>query len=86
VDGEEAIVDLKCQSAIKKTLVKSQLNAYRHLRIKNGKPEAVKLYCLQLMNDGKYRLYPVACDYTEFHACLTLHQASKKKHERGAIN
>jgi hypothetical protein len=86
VDGEEAIVDMKAQSAIKKTLVKAQLNAYRGLRIKNGKPTPVKLYCLQLMNDGKYRLYPVAVDDTEWSSCLALHRALKTKHERGKIN
>jgi hypothetical protein len=86
VDGEESIVDLKAQSAIKKTLVKAQLNAYRHLRIINGRPEPKKLYCLQLMNTGKYRLYPVAIDDTEFKACLALHKATKRKHERGRID
>lgn len=86
VDGVEAIVDVKAQSAIKKTLVKAQLSGYRHLRIKNGKPEPKALYCLQLMNTGKYRLYPVAIDDTEWQACLTLHNASKKKHSRGNID
>lgn len=85
VDDEEAIVDIKAQAAVKKTLVKAQLNGYRDLRIKNGKPEPKKLYCLQLMNDGKYRLYPVAIDGTEWNACLALHSALKKKQPRGAI-
>lgn len=85
VDGEDAIIDLKAQSAIKKTLVKAQLNGYRHLRIANGKPEPKKLYCLQLMNTGKYRLYPVLIDDSEFMACCLLNAAQKKKHERGAI-
>jgi hypothetical protein len=86
VDGEEAIIDMKAQSAIKKTLVKAQLNAYRDLRIKNGKPEPKRLYCLQLMNDGKYRLYPVAIDSTEWTCCLALHKALKAKHKRGSID
>lgn len=86
VDGEEAIVDMKAQAAIHKVLVKAQLNGYRHLRIKNGKPEPKKLYCLQLMGDGKYRLYPVAIDPTEWNACLALHNALKTKQPRGAIN
>lgn len=86
VDGEESIIDLKAQSAIKKTLVKSQLNAYRHLRIVNEKPVPVRLYCLQLLADGKYRLYPAAIDDSEWQACLTLHKALKTKHERGKIN
>ena len=86
VDGEESIIDLKAQSAIKKTLVKAQLHGYRHLRIVNGKPEPKRLYCLQLMNTGKYRLYPVAVDDAEWRACYALHKALKLKHERGAIN
>ena len=86
VDGEEAIVDMKAQAVIHKTLVKAQLNGYRDLRIKNGKPEAKKLYCLQLMGDGKYRLYPVKIDGTEFDACYALHSALQKKHSRGAID
>jgi hypothetical protein len=85
VDGEESIVDMKAQGAIKKTLVKAQLNAYKHLRECNGKPSVTHLYCLQLMNDGKYRLYPVAIDSTEWNACLALHTALKKKHGRGII-
>lgn len=86
VDGEEAVVDLKAQAAIHKVLVKAQLNAYRHLRICNKKPTPTRLYCLQLMADGKYRLYPAAVDETEFHACLSLHNALKAKHPRGAIS
>lgn len=85
VDGEESIVDIKAQSAVKKTLVKAQLNGYKELREKNHKPQAKALYCLQLMNNGKYRLYPVAIDPTEWNACKALHFALKKKHTRGAI-
>jgi hypothetical protein len=86
VDDEESIVDMKAQSAIKKILVKAQLNGYRDLRIKNSKPAAKRLYCLQLMNDGNYRLYPVAIDPTEWEACKALHFALKKKQPRGAID
>ena len=86
VDGEESIIDMKAQTAIKKTLVKAQLNAYKRLREVNGKPPVKRLYCLQLMNDGKYRLYPVAIDDTEFAACLKLHTALKFKHSRGKID
>lgn len=85
VDGEESIIDLKAQSAVKKTLVKAQLNGYKELREKNNKPQVKRLYCLQLMNDGKYRLYPVAIDPTEWNACKAIHFAMKKKHMRGAI-
>ena len=86
VDDEEAIVDMKAQASVHKSLVKAQLNAYRSLRIINGKPPADKLYCLQLKPDGKYRLYPVAVDDSEFEACYTLHAALKRKQPRGAIS
>lgn len=86
VDGEETIVDMKSVCVVHKVLVKAQLNGYRELRIKNGKPEPKKLLCLQLMNDENYRLYPVAIDNTEFVSCLALHNALKSKQPRGAIN
>ena len=86
VDGEESIVDTKAMQAVHKPLVKAQLNGYRDLRIVNKKPEPKRLYCLQLMNTGKYRLYPVAIDATEWNACLALHMAIKKKHGRGVID
>lgn len=85
VDDDEAIVDMKAQSSVHKSLVKAQLNGYRDLRIINGKPPADKLYCLQLKPDGKYRLYPVAVDDAEWSACYALHRALKTKQPRGAI-
>jgi hypothetical protein len=85
VDDEEAIVDIKAQASVHKSLVKAQLNGYRGLRIVNGKVPAKKLYCLQLKPDGKYRLYPVAVDDAEWSACYALHRALKTKQPRGAI-
>jgi hypothetical protein len=85
VDGEIWIVDIKTVSAVKKTLVKAQLNGYKRLVEQNGLGWVKRLYCLQLMNDGKYRDYPVAVDDTEFMACLTLHKAVGKNHKRGTI-
>jgi hypothetical protein len=85
VDGEEAIINMKAQSVIKKVLVKAQLNAYKALRAVNGKTPPTRLYCLQLMPDEKYRLYPVAIDDTEWQACLALHKALKTKQQRGEI-
>lgn len=87
VDDVPAIVDIKCQGSIKKPLVKAQLNGYKIAR--NAPPET-KLYCLQLYVDdkgnGKYRLYPVATDTTEFLACLSLHKSLEAKHPRGEIS
>lgn len=84
VDGELAVVDYKTVSAVKKTLVKAQVNGYRRGAEHQGW-KVDRLYCLQLMSDGKYRLYTIARDDTEFNACLALHGASTKKHGRGVI-
>lgn len=85
VDGKASVVDIKTNSAIKKTLVKAQLNGYEDMRRSQGLPHAEQLLCLQLMKDGKYRLYPCAIDMTEFDACYTLHMALQRRHERGEI-
>lgn len=85
VNGEHAIVDLKSNAQIKKTLVKAQLNFYNKLKIDNGMRRANKLYCLQVMSDGKYRLYDCAIDTTEMDACYNLHTALQLKHGRGII-
>lgn len=85
VDGGTALLDIKTNAVIKKTLVKAQLNAYEDMREANGEPKAESLYCLQLMNDGRYRLYPCERDMAEFDACYTLHTAMEKRQERGKI-
>lgn len=86
VDGKPALVDIKTVSAVKKMLVKAQLNGYKRLYEHNKYGTMESLYCLQLMADGKYRRYPVAIDSTEFDICLALHKATKRKHGRGRID
>lgn len=86
VDGRFSIVDIKTSYAVKKTLVKAQLNGYLRLWRENREASIEALHCLQLLQDGKYRLYPVAIDSTEFDACLTLHESLKRKHARGKIS
>lgn len=84
VDGKKAILDIKTNAAVKKMLVKAQLNGYAKLTATiNFVPE--KLYCLQLTKEGKYRLYDTKMDETDFLACYALHQATKRKHGRGKI-
>jgi hypothetical protein len=85
VDGKTALLDIKTLSSIHKPIVKAQLNGYASMLVSNGLPEVEKLYCLQLMKDGKYRLYETAKDMTEFNACYDLHTALCKKHGRGII-
>lgn len=84
VDGRYAIVDFKTTATVQKTLVKAQLNGYCKLLEQHPQP-VERLYCLQLMADGRYRLYPVAIDSTEFMAQYWLHCSLKKKHKRGRI-
>lgn len=84
VDGCFAIVDLKTNAAIKKPLVKAQLNGYRKL-LTERRERIERLYCLQLLPDGRYRLYPTAIDDTEFMACYKMHIAMQKKQKRGKI-
>lgn len=48
-------------------------------------PGLASLYCLQLLPDGRYRLYPTAIDDTEFMACYKMHIAMQKKQKRGKI-
>lgn len=86
IDGELSIIDFKSSSVVKKTLVKAQLNGYNKLIVENLKLDIKKLYCLQLMPNENYRLYPVAIDSTEFNACLAIHKAMIKKHTRGNID
>lgn len=84
VDGRFAIVDLKTNAAIKKPLVKAQLNGYRKL-LTERRERIESLYCLQLLPDGRYRLYPTAINDTEFMACYKMHIAMQKKQKRGKI-
>ena len=85
VDGTSALVDIKTNAAIKKTLTKAQLNGYEDMRGANGEPPADAMYCLQLMKDGKYRLYPCKRDSSEFDACYMLHTRMTQRQERGEI-
>ena len=85
VDGAYGIVDLKTNSVIKKNLVKAQLNAYYDLVLANGLKRPERLWCLQLCESGRYRLYDVKIDPTEFKACLILHASMKKRHGRMKI-
>lgn len=82
VDGVFSIVDFKTVAAVKKSLVKAQLNGYHGLIKANNLEEVQKLYCLQLCKNGEYRLYDVKIDPSEFEACLYIHNSMKKKHGR----
>lgn len=85
LDGEMTVLDIKTNRTVKKPLVKAQLNGYRLLCMANRLPRVLRLCCLQLQETGRYRLYDVAIDPSEFRACLLLHKAMKKKHGRMKI-
>lgn len=79
VDGKTCIVDIKTSSSLKKPLYGAQLNLYR-MMLPNLEIDA--LYILHLKNDGKYKLVelPIADDVAL--ACITLHEATKKKRRK----
>ncbi len=85
VDGTLAIVDYKAVASLNKPGVKAQLNAYRLAWEATTNTTVDRLYALQLMPDGRYRLYPVAMDDASFLHCLALWRECTKKHPRGAI-
>lgn len=75
VDGLRCILDIKTSASIQKPLYTAQLNLYRKML-----PVAVdKLFILHLHKDATYKLVelPISDDLPD--ACITLHQALKKK-------
>ena len=78
IGGKRMVVDLKTNSQIKTPLVTAQLNGYRLMAQANGM-EVDGIAVLQLMKDGRYRYKEMEADDSTFLACLTLHEALKKK-------
>lgn len=83
-DGVLSILDWKVVSQVQKTKVGAQLSGYLSLCFCNGIfPE--RLYCVQFLQDGTYRLYPVFTLSDTFYLCLSVHKEKTKKHPRGVI-
>ena len=83
-DGNLAILDWKFVSQIQKAKVGAQLCGYNGLCEDNGiYPE--KLYCVQFLPTGEYRLYPVEKSRDTFGLCLIVNQEKNMKHPRGGI-
>lgn len=83
-DGDLAIVDWKFVSQIQKTKIGAQLNGYKTLCERNCiYPN--KLYCVQFLPNGEYRLYPVSDNGETFDLCYKVYQAKNMKHPRGGI-
>lgn len=83
--GKTAIIDLKSSSVVQKVLAMIQLNGYDELYEENTGKIADELYILHLKKDGTYKLINFEKDRTLFNACLSLHNALKKK-KRGKNN
>lgn len=83
VDGEPCIVDIKSTKNIgsaHRQLYTAQLNLYRQM-IESFLPVS-KLYVIQLKEDETYKLIEIAIDDALPAACITLHQALKKKRRK----
>ena len=78
IDGRRLVVDVKSNSQIKVPIVGAQLNGYDILAEENGLP-ADGVAVLHLMKNGLYRFKELPIDSASFMACLTLHNALKKK-------
>lgn len=77
--GSLAIIDLKSSSVVQNILALIQLNAYGLSVEQNSLGEVKALFILHLEKDGKYKLISYDIDPQLFMACLTLHNALKKK-------
>ncbi len=78
MDECPVIVDIKSSYKVETALVTAQLNAYDILAEENELP-VIELYVLHLRKDETYKLIQIPIDATTFKACLTLHNALKKK-------
>lgn len=78
LDGKRVILDIKSTCTLQKVSATAQLNLYKMLAEANG--EAIdSLYVLHIRNTGAYKLHEMPIDPTTALACLTLHNALKKK-------
>lgn len=77
--GKFGIIDIKSSSVVQNILALIQLNAYKLSVEQNGLGEVKALFILHLEKDGKYKLIGYEIDPQLFTACLTLHNALKKK-------
>lgn len=74
-----AIIDIKSSSVVQNVLALIQLNGYDKLVKDNNLGNVGCLFILHLEKDGNYKLLPIELNENLFNACLTLHNALKKK-------
>lgn len=77
--GSFAIIDLKSSSVVQNVLALIQLNGYRLAVQEAGLGAVGSLFILHLDKEGEYKLIPYEVKDELFMACLTLHNALKKK-------
>lgn len=83
-DGRDTILDYKFVAAVDKSRVSAQLNGYMSLTLQNGfEPE--KLFAVQFLKTGDYRLYHVADNADPWFLCLDVERTKNRKHPKGAI-
>ena len=75
VDGNLVVLDIKTSSTIQKPLYTAQLNLYRKML-----PDPIEqLVILHLKKDGTYKLIDIPIEDALADACVTMHEALKKK-------
>lgn len=77
-DGKKTLVDIKTSSSIQKTMYGAQLNLYRMGLAANEIP-VERMVILHLTKDKGYKLIDIPENDDVANACLTLHEALKKK-------
>ena len=85
LEGKKTIVDIKTSSSIQKVLHGAQLNLYRMGLVANGYG-VERTIILQLTKDGKYKIVDEEQDDEIAIACLTLHNALKKKPRKKKVS
>ena len=78
LDGKKTLVDIKTSSSIQKVLHGAQLNLYRMGLVANGF-DVERAVILRLTKEGEYKIIESEQDDEVAIACVTLHNALKKK-------
>nr|DAV01140.1 MAG TPA: exonuclease [Bacteriophage sp.] len=77
-DEKKTLVDIKTSSSLQKILYGAQLNLYRMGLAANG-IDVERLVILHLTKEKGYKIVEIPVDDEVANACLTLHNALKKK-------
>ena len=78
LDGKKTLVDIKTSSSIQKVLHGAQLKLYRMGLVANGF-DVERAVILRLTKEGEHKIIESEQDDEVAIACVTLHNALKKK-------